>query len=596
MGAASWMGGAAALLLLVMVAASGEQAAAADRVSVQVQGLQARIGNGLVSALLDKGVIRQLSLGTVNVLDDSKRAAAAPGKPASGYLDYTAASNRRFAPTSLQVLEQTPSLVHLAYMDRPDAGDGVTLEEHFIVRQGVSGLYSYVVASNRTAAPLRLSELRSVYRFDALRFDHVSNGLQAIKPRLYAQLAQLPRVQDETWQLPAGDAYGGFYSKYDLAGYQRQTPAWGVYGQLAPEQWLGAWIIPGSGEYFAGDRLKQDLLVHQDALALVYLTSTHLGSVEMVAPPGWSKLYGPWLLYLNQAQDPRSLYAAAVEQSRQAAGHWPYTWVHDIRYFTRRSVLKGRFMAAHARQNSHSEMPPLDITLGSSLGETPSLQNLGYAYTTTSRADGSFQLQVPAGRYRLTVYARGGDQPGLLADQVVTVAGDTVLPPQPLALQPPPVWAIGQTDRQSTGFALADRPRRYDLPLQVPADIVFTVGQSRQQDWYYAQTRPGTWTIRFRDQPDGHDRVLTLAFAGASAALAPPHSAPSMQITMNGTPLARLRLDNDKSMYRSANQSGRYSVQRIHIPAQQVNPGANTIALQLLGGQFMYDAVLYSTD
>lgn len=80
----------------------------------------------------------------------------------------------------------------------------------------------------------------------------------------------------------------------------------------------GAWMVPASGEYFSGDALKQELLVHQDAIILNYLTGSHFGTPDMVAQPGFEKLYGPWLLYINQGND-RELVADVSRRLNMSA-------------------------------------------------------------------------------------------------------------------------------------------------------------------------------------------------------------------------------------------------------------------------------------
>ncbi|WP_250207734.1 polysaccharide lyase family protein [Curvibacter sp. CHRR-16] len=598
-----WMRQIGHRLLAACALACACAAGQAASLQLHTQGLQATMDNGLLQVQLDKGELRLLSRAGKRLMDasDTASAATAQAKPSSGYVDYTGDKNQRFNPTALRVLEQSEQLLHIAYVDER-AATGLLLEVHYLLRPGVAGLYSYVVAGNPMQQPLRVQELRAVYRFNPFWLHTLHNGQQVLQPHSYAELALMTKVQDETWQLPDQDPYGQYYTKYDWAGYQRQTPVWGVLGRHPSGVWLGAWVVPAGTEYFSGDALRQDLLVHQDALALVYMTGAHLGSTEMQAPPGWRKRYGPWLLYVNQASGPELLYADALARSQQERAQWPYSWLHDARgardmpnaqpYWQ----VQGQLVP----QPASASMPLLDVAMSTSLTEEPALQNLGYTYTARTDAQGRFSLHMPAGDYRMVVYASGGQQAGVLLDRVVHIAvpsgRHTVqLPPMALPLQPTPLWAIGQTDRQATGFALADRPRRYNLPLQVPADWDFEVGKSHDSDWYYAQTQVGTWRILFDDRADGRDRQLTLALAGSSDALRPVYSAPRLVVRMNGVEIGVVTPENDKALYRSANRSGRYSSHALRIPAALLRTGRNTITLQLEGGQVMYDAVLYGT-
>jgi rhamnogalacturonan endolyase len=81
------------------------------------------------------------------------------------------------------------------------------------------------------------------------------------------------------------------------------------------------------------------------------------------------------------------------------------------------------------------------------------------------------------------------------------------------------IWQIGRSDRTGGEYALAalsparPKPREYEKPSAIPGDLTFTVGQSWEAtDWYYAQTNPGTWTIKFQlDRTYAGTGYLTVA-------------------------------------------------------------------------------------
>ncbi|SLM61960.1 polysaccharide lyase family protein [Dickeya aquatica] len=547
--------------------------AASSAVNLTLDGMNSTLDNGVLKVRLGAdGSAQEVWKGGVNLITRLSGAARDPDKNRSFYLDYYSGGVNEFVPERVSVISQTPDQVHLAYID--DQNGKLRLEYHFIMRSNVSGIYSYVVAANTGSTPVTVSELRNVYRFDASRLNELFNGVRQDTPRLYSELEALPKVQDETWQLPDGN----IYSKYDFAGYQRATRYWGLGNGY------GAWLVPASHEYYSGDALKQELLVHQDAIILNYLTGSHFGTPDMVAQPGFEKLYGPWLLYINQGSD-RELLADARRRAEHERANWPYKWMDDTRYPQHRATVSGKVQ---------TRAPHALVTLNSS-SEDADIQTLGYLYHTRTNRDGQFTLHdVPAGEYRLSVYADGGTEVGLLAQQAVHIdAGRVTL--DPIATRPdePLVWAIGQADRKAGEFRFGDRLRQYHWQTEVPANLSYEIGKSRERnDWYYAQTRPGSWRILFTAHQPQKAYTLHIALAGASnSGMTTPVSTPQLAVKLNDRSLTTLRYDNDKAIYRGAMQSGRYHEAHIPLPAGALREGSNTLSLDLQGGMVMYDAI-----
>ncbi|MGM3173213.1 polysaccharide lyase family protein [Dickeya lacustris] len=559
------------LIAFGMLCSSLAQAASSD-VSMALSGMKAQLDNGLVSvAIGSDGSIGTLSNGSQNLIDKTNAQVNALGKSSTGYLDYYSGAFLKFKPQQVSVIENTKDIAHIAYID--NEANALSLEYHFIIRRGVSGVYSYAVARNGTSANLTVSELRGVYRFNPFLLDHISNGIRSTKPYLYSQLDKFEKIQDETWKLPDGS----YYSKYDFSGYLRKTPVWGAYGNN-----LGAWLVPGSSEFFSGDDTKQDLMVHQDGLAIMYMTGSHFGTPDLIAPPGWQKLYGPWLLYVNAGTEDQ-MYRDALSRSQQEKADWPYNWVNDARFPVDRVSVSGRMNTTQ----------PMNLTLTSSLNEPSDVQTLGYAFTTNTDSQGNFRFdKVRKGKYTLTVYANGGTRPGVLYSDVVDVNANTVIPAIALSDAAPLVWSIGNSDRLAGEFKFGDQLRNYHWQNDVPASLTYTIGQSSpSQDWYYAQTNPGDWNVNYVDRADGSSRVLNVAFAAASNRGMTNPTTPSLSVLVNGTKVKDIQYDNDKALYRGALNSGKYHYERIAISGALLRDGANTITFRLNGGTFMYDAV-----
>lgn len=549
-----------------------------NAVSLSVSGMNAVLDNGSLKVeFREDGSAASIIKDGVNIIANLSGAQRDPSKTRSAYLDYYVKGVKDFTPERVEVISNSRDMAHIAYID--DKEGLLRLEYHLIIRRGVSGIYSYVVAENNGAQDVKVSELRNVYRFDPARLDHLYNGVRTGKPLLYRQLEQLPKVQDETWRLPDGHVY----SKYDFAGYMRQTPFWGVFGHG-----VGAWLIHGNTEYFSGDALKQDLLVHQDAIILNYMTGAHLGTPDMIATPGWKKFYGPWLLYINQG-DERQVIADARRQSATEKVSWPYRWLNDARYAADRTQVSGQ---VNAQQ-------PATVVLSSSLDEPFDLQTRGYSYQADTDSQGKFRIDhVRGGEYQLVVYANSGTQPGVLARQRVKINGASQrLPDISVPAAAPVIWAIGQANRQAGEFRFGNEARNYRWQNAVPADLVFDIGRSDyQRDWYYAQTKPGKWDIRFAMRPEKKTYYLNIALAAASNFGMTDATTPELAVLVNGKNVATLKYENDKAIYRGALNSGRYHFERIPVDAGLLRNGNNRISLKLQGGSLMYDIVTFSEE
>lgn len=543
-------------------------------VSLVLSGMNVTLDNGLIRAEFkdDASAVAIIKNG-VNLVTSLSGAQRDPSNKRSAYLDYHSNGVRDFTPQALKVITNNKDIAHVAWIS--DQKNSLHLEYHLIMRKGVSGIYSYVIAGNPTQENIKVSELRNVYRFNPHIFNNMYSGERHATPFLYHQLESMPLIQDETWRLPDGSVY----TKYDLAGYQRKNLFWGVYGHD-----FGAWLIHASGEYFSGDDLKQDLLVHQDAIILNYMTGAHLGTPDMQAKPGWTKLYGPWLLYLNEGT-PEQMLNNARHQAFTEKVSWPYAWMHEHLYQNKRARVTGQVVGNQ----------PVSVTLSSSLDEPLDQQTLGYTYSADSDPQGRFEINnVPLGHYKLGVYSNGGTQPGILKQQDIIIdnttqhLNDITIPSPPTLL-----WAIGQADRQAGEFKFGDRLRGYQWQYNTPSNNTFKIGLSDyRKDWFYAQSKPGKWNILFNLQPKKENYTLTLALAAASnSGMGKQTTTPSLTVAINNNTLKTLTFDNDKALYRGALRSGKYHLERITIPHDLLINGNNTITLQLNGGAIMYDII-----
>ena len=524
--------------------------------------------NGLVKIYFEKdGTVSSLNINGKNLVQNV-------GLYRTFYLNWHNGTYQGFAPTSLQVLRKSTERVHIMYLQ--DSPGMVTLEYHYIMEQGIRGLYTYVHASNNANHDITFSLYRTVYRFDPQIMSQATNGVQEGIIPDKSELTNERLVQDTTWKLSDGT----YYSKYDYAAYFRKTPYQGVFGNG-----YGAWLISASREYHSGGPLKQDLTVHEAALILNVMTATHFGTPSLTAPVGWSKIYGPWLMYFNEGTD-EELKADTIRQAKVEQSLWPYKWMSDSDYPLKRGELKGKVTSPVRSM----------VVLSSSLMEEFDLQVLGYSYSTETDENGDFQLEkIRPGEYKLTAYPIEGYGIGYQSEKLINITEGVNRAMLDLEVPTEVKWSIGETNRRSDSYRYSNEKRNYVWHTLPPAHLEFEIGKNDiHTDWYYAQTKPGTWSIRYDDTVDGKDRILRIGIAAASNTISSTPGAllsPILAVGVNGQLMNKFQYKNDQSIYRSAPQSGNYHFEIIIIPHTLVVEGDNVISFTLLQGSVMYDSI-----
>ena len=245
------------------------------------------------------------------------------------YIDYNAGAGHLVAD-NIRIISVSPEMAHIAIIDSGETS-AFYLEHHILLMKGDSGFYGYVICRNPKNRRLG-GEMRSMYRLDRNIFDWAYVSERTGHQPTYSELVQYPSVQDETWKLPDG----GIYQKYDYSGYLAENPVWGHYGHG-----FGVWFIPASTEYYAGGPLRQDLLVHQDALILNYFQGAHYGGGGADNFTNGEKLFGPWFTYINTGENAQMI-ADAKQRALAEQARWPYQWMREPLYPLIRANVTGR--------------------------------------------------------------------------------------------------------------------------------------------------------------------------------------------------------------------------------------------------------------
>jgi rhamnogalacturonan endolyase len=573
----AWLLPAAAVVLSAAVEASlnGKAAVAGDYKPAEVGELTLR--NGLVSitfggdgsatSLVKNG--RELVHNLNGIVPRDKDAHR------TWYIDYNAGNGHLVADV-IRIVKVTPGMVHIAVIDSGESS-AFYLEHHILLMDGESGLYGYAICRNPKNRRLG-GEMRSMYRLDRDIFDWAYVSERTGHQPRYAELVGYPSVQDETWRMPDGS----IYQKYDYSGYMAENPMWGHYGHG-----FGVWFMPVSTEYYAGGPLRQDLMVHQDALILNYFQGAHYGGGGSDNFENGRKLFGPWFTYINTGDNSAMIAdagkKAAVEQAR-----WPYRWMDEPLYPLERAEVTGQ-LKVEGRGSPANAM----VVLGKP-GQEIYKQGGDFMFYGKADASGRFVLpHVRPGTYALYAYATEGSITSQLEkDGVVVRAGAVDLGsiPWPQPKSSVLLWQIGKSDRMSGEFKFGDRLRNIQWIGMVPADLTYTIGSSRERDdWYFAQGQAGNWDVKF-DAGRSYSGTahLTVAIAGVSGG-------PKLTVSVNGKEIRQLSYGNDAATYRAALRSARYVLEDLPFPADLLTRGANTVRFGMTAvgrnGGIMYDTI-----
>ncbi|HSN11407.1 MAG TPA: polysaccharide lyase family protein, partial [Propionibacteriaceae bacterium] len=236
-------------------------------------------------------------------------------------------------------------------------------------------------------------------------------------------------------------------------------------------------------------------------------------------------------------------------------------------------------------------------------------------YFVRTDADGRFSLPgiPPAwapgtstpGTYTLYVFPADGSVTDQYKRTGITVSGATQdlgtiswTPTQRTTF----LWQIGRSDRTGGEYALAalspvrPAPRAYEKPSLIPGTLDFMIGAGWEpKDWYYAQTQPGTWTIRFPVQRP----MMGTGYLTVSSSL---QSGSRPTILVNGQPVTgSLPANNDSTIGRQADRSGYFRQAVLTFPASLLVVGENTVTLtrgagSAVGSGMGWDTLVLEAD
>lgn len=529
------------------------------------------MSNGIITLSIDaKGMgktMKHEANGTSNILASN-----------GIYFDYTTDKNRALSATEARIAKQTDDYAEVVY--KSGANPALPTYEHgYILRAGESGVYTYVVVHGNSKSGDKsqggvgpVKETRVCTRLASDFLDgYVDDQMQGMIPsNSEMATAEKNQVQDATYYL----SDGSIYTKYNWAQFIDRDDFHGLMNGK-----VGVWNIPVSYEWINGGPMRQELTVHatsKSPITIQMLQGEHLGASSQTYSDSDHQIFGPFMIYVNSGSGRGEMIADARAKAAELKAQWPFQWFNNQYYPLDRATVEGKINITTGQSPAN-----MQVVLASPSCQRGDILGMGgkYIYWGLTDETGSFSIpDVRKGDYRLIGYATEGIVTDELEIEDILVNTDKIdlgeidFTPNTFTHQ---LWNIGENNRMADGFHCSDWPRAYEAWQWQPANLEFTIGESDpKEDWYNAQTKNGTWTVKFnldREYKDCKGK-LTFSIAGVS-------NSPTLEIAVNGRQTGSHKLDDDGSIRRSATLAGRHRLFWDTFPSEYLQLGENTVTL-----------------
>jgi len=578
--------------------------------TIAVQGDTVTLANGVVEAKISKknSTIFSFLQGQHQMVAPKKQIYYSMG----GGKEYRQPRNAEF-----RVVRQTEDLVEVAFLQKwqPGNSQAVDIEVRYALKRGESGIHTYGILSHPANYPdSKVGEWRMVWGMpqkndrEWLMENICVDAKRNWEMPSPVDLANAKRTTiAEISEITQGVRKGMFDCKYD---FNLEYYTTGCWGYASNRNRVGAWVVLGSHEFFNDGPTKQDLS-SASALIHIHFGMNHYSGSSTILKAGeaWQKMYGPFLLYVNQGKSADELWQDARLKAASERKLWPHEWAGD-------STLNPPGTARGRVTGKLSIHDPLKSDLGAAgawvgLAQPPAGGNWQhesnhYQYWTKADASGNFQIpHVRPGTYTLSAFQTGAV--GEYERRNITVKAGT----QSIGDQRWEIprlgrmlaWEIGTTDRRASEFRGGDRYfygfqwKRFSSEL--PNPLVYEVGKSNPtRDWHYAQgayLRGGEsvawpWKVRFdvKSPPSSGTARLTISWASAHAA--------RVQVALNGKTLTYILPPESggNALLRQTNHA-KSSFSHVDFPVSALRPGNNEITLTETRRAGAFSHVMYDS-
>lgn len=390
---------------------------------------------------------------------------------------------------------------------------GQVFEQYWFLRDGETGLHLWSrVAYHNSSTPFlrNLQELRTLLRPNTPLWTHLSTNSHQFAPLPYhnpasGSSANAITVQDATWNINnASDPYvqqeSDYFTKYTFSDVWRDHSAHGLFadGSMSADgSTYGAWFVMNTIDTYFGGPTHSDLTV--DGIVYNYIVSNHHGAQTPNITDGFDRTFGPGYYYFNHGPPGTVLEESRSDAERFVVGKgFAQEFYESVAEFVPGYIPHSR----RGSWNGRVDLPegaekPIAILSASGMDYQDNAQDV-HAFQYWADIDpttGAVAVDgVVAGRYRLTIYAKGifgfyAQDDILVHSQAHTFTAVTW--EQESAGEE--LWRIGIPDQSAGeyrhGYApdpthpLRPAEHRiywavYDFLLDFPTGIHFTVGSS----------------------------------------------------------------------------------------------------------------------
>jgi rhamnogalacturonan endolyase len=336
--------------------------------------------------------------------------------------------------------------------------------------------------------------------------------------------------------------------KYIYTTNQYDNPA---FGWSSTTKGVGFFIINPSMEYMSGGPTKIEFLGHRDTnqvaapCVLNYWRSSHYGGAEVAVAAGehWTKVIGPFMLYVNSGSGSQAIYEDARNQAVKEQQKWPFAWVSAVDYATpsQRATVKGQLVLSDPLMPAaRMSRVMVGLTVPAYTSSAPGFGGAArivdwqqdakhYQFWVRATDAGEFVIpNVSAGTYTLRAFADGVLGEYTRAD--VTVEAGKALDLGKMAWTPVrrgrQLWEVGIPNRSGSEFFKGDVYYTPNITASYgelfPNDIVYVIDKSDfAKDWFFAHVphvdpsaTPPAQTTRFGfpATPNGRATPRTVVF------------------------------------------------------------------------------------
>ena len=354
------------------------------------------------------------------------------------------------------------------------------VNQYFVLRDDEYGLHSMTSFVGQTptgAERIDFARLRTSLSDALFRQYSVEDNRSGSLPSA-AEFAAAQYADASFRESPVRLADGAYYSKYELAAYERNTTTVGVFGTDASNAY-GAFFVNPTNEADTGGSNRQELTVHPTTygpIVLGMLHGRHYGAPGIALTLNQSRVFAPHYLAFNYGPARTTTLeglrarAEAMVPGLTGGNNAFYktvmaTFSDTVSYLPFEPESRGRFQG---RLISHRNMALSNATVILSDPDTDSqLTNKGYQYFTRTDAGGFFDLpNLRPGTYRLTIQ-NDGDYGEFRIENFVVTANTTI---------------GGGPSAANTWFVTADGLRRStDYTVAMPG--TFSYGGSNYGDF-----------------------------------------------------------------------------------------------------------------